>query len=156
MERARSIIAYLTDLFRTHSLDRDKYRHLAHILILHFSLSTQQYRWPIITHTWFLWEDFNFTMKLSRGTDAMWWKQAPSLFLTTSHGRVICNMDARRCRAYLAERWGWVVTFASFCMHFVCFGIYYCFSITFIALQEEFETSSTATCKLAGPIILRI
>ncbi|XP_030835242.1 uncharacterized protein LOC115921652 [Strongylocentrotus purpuratus] len=54
-------------------------------------------------------------------------------------------MDARRCRAYLAERWGWVVTFASFCVHFVCFGIYYCFSITFIALQEEFETSSTAT-----------
>ncbi|XP_041485893.1 monocarboxylate transporter 9-like [Lytechinus variegatus] len=51
----------------------------------------------------------------------------------------------RRCRAYLSERWGWVVTLAGFCIHFVCFGIYYSFNITFLALQEEFQTTSTAT-----------
>lgn len=39
MERARSIIAYLTDLFPTHSLDRDKYSHLVHILISVFSFN---------------------------------------------------------------------------------------------------------------------
>ncbi|XP_041485942.1 uncharacterized protein LOC121432151 [Lytechinus variegatus] len=45
----------------------------------------------------------------------------------------------------LTRNWGWVVTFASFLVHFSAFGIMNCFSITFVTLQEEFSTSSTAT-----------
>nr|XP_054774083.1 uncharacterized protein LOC129282183 [Lytechinus pictus] len=48
-------------------------------------------------------------------------------------------------KSKLPRSWGWVVTGAAFVMHFFVFGIMYCFSITFVTLQEEFSTSSTAT-----------
>ncbi|XP_041485974.1 uncharacterized protein LOC121432185 [Lytechinus variegatus] len=56
-------------------------------------------------------------------------------------------------KSKLTLNWGWVVTFASFLLHFFVFGIMTCFSITFVTLQEEFSTDSTAT-SWAGSIAL--
>ncbi|XP_071483608.1 monocarboxylate transporter 13-like [Diadema antillarum] len=44
---------------------------------------------------------------------------------------------------WLRDRWGWLVTVASFILYFITLGVLYCYGLLFISLQEEFKSSAT-------------
>ncbi|XP_041454545.1 uncharacterized protein LOC121407501 isoform X2 [Lytechinus variegatus] len=44
---------------------------------------------------------------------------------------------------WLRDRWGWIVTVASFVLYFITIGVLYCYGLIFISLQEDFKSSAT-------------
>ncbi|XP_798103.3 uncharacterized protein LOC593539 [Strongylocentrotus purpuratus] len=51
----------------------------------------------------------------------------------------------RKAIEWLRDRWGWIVTVASFVLYFITIGVLYCYGLIFISLQEEFKSSATIT-----------
>lgn len=65
----------------------------------------------------------------------------------TCHGADPQMVGARLQSAmeWLRDRWGWIVTVASFVLYFITIGVLYCYSLLFISLQEDFKSSATIT-----------
>ncbi|XP_071510377.1 uncharacterized protein [Diadema antillarum] len=51
----------------------------------------------------------------------------------------------RRLRAWLRERWGWVVTAAAFFINLIIYNVLYCYSIFLVPFQKEFGTGTAVT-----------
>lgn len=61
-----------------------------------------------------------------------------------------CIFSMESIKKTLHNNWGWVVVFCSFWNFVTTFGLLYSYGLIFVALQAEFDSSATLTCKYSG------